>query len=63
MVNDDEIVVARDEVTGKDWTLGHVRRDPTSEAWLLLNDTLSQDKLNSIYFRSFQQHATLLWHN
>ena len=49
LVNDDEIIVARDEVTGKDWTLGHVRRDPTSEAWLLLNDTLSQDKLNAIY--------------
>ena len=49
LVNDDEIVVARDGVTGHDWTLGHVRRDPTSEAWLLENSTQATDKPNSSY--------------
>jgi hypothetical protein len=39
MINDDEIVVAGNNETGQYWTLGHVRRDPTSEAWLLLNAT------------------------
>ena len=49
MINDDEIVVARDNETGQYWTLGHVRRDPTSEAWLLLNTTPTSDGSKTIY--------------
>jgi len=49
MVKENEIVVARDDVTGKDWTLGQVRCDPTSQARLNQNDTLSQEKLNKLY--------------
>ena len=44
MTSDDEIVVAEDHKTGAIWTLGHVRRDPTSEAWLLDNITSTHDK-------------------
>ena len=49
MVNDDEIVVARDGETGQDWTLGHVRRDPTSEAWLLSNATPTVTESKFLY--------------
>ena len=48
MVDDDEIVVAIDGVTGKTWKLGHVRRDHNSETWLQ-NNTLAPDKLKSRY--------------
>ena len=41
MKNDDEIVVSSDTKTGQVWTLGHVRRDPTSESLLLPNETVS----------------------
>ena len=49
MIYDDEIVVAEDKEIGQVWTLGHVRRDPTSEAWLLLKSKPRSDNSELVF--------------
>ena len=49
MFDENEIIVARDEVTGKDWTLGDIKCALSSEGRLLQNETLAQDEMNEIY--------------